>query len=168
MTTAPNLLAQVEAAGGTIEVHADKLRLKAPRPLPDDLLDDLRARKAEIIALLTPSTDTSSAEDWLVHFEERAGIGEFDGDLSRPDAEARAFECCIIEWMERNPPRSVDPDRCIYCGAALGEPGRDAVPFLSGRGHVWLHQRCHSPWHAARRVEAARALMAMGIHVGQH
>ena len=32
---------------------------------------------------------------------ERAGIAEFDGGLPRPEAEALAFECCVVEWLNR-------------------------------------------------------------------
>jgi hypothetical protein len=51
-----------------------------------------------------------SREDWQVFFEERAGIAEFDGGLPRLEAEARAFTCCVAEWLNRNPVRS-PPDR---------------------------------------------------------
>ena len=51
------------------------------------------------------------ADDWRGFFEERAAIAEHDGGLSRPEAEARAFEFCIVEWMNRNPARS-ESGRC--------------------------------------------------------
>ena len=43
-----------------------------------------------------------SAEEWRVFFDERAGFAEFDGGLPRADAEARAFACCIVEWLAPN------------------------------------------------------------------
>ena len=44
------------------------------------------------------STDNDwSAEDWQVFFDERAGIAEFDGGLSRPEAEAQARASCVEE-----------------------------------------------------------------------
>ena len=116
------------------------------------------------------SADTSNSPwdetDWRAYFDERAAIGEHDGELIRADAEARAFECCIARWLEVNPPQPSGPDRCGYCGVALEELGRDGLPFLAGGGHVWLHHECHAPWYTSQRVEAARALMEMGINVG--
>jgi hypothetical protein len=38
-----------------------------------------------------------SAEDWRVLFHERAGVAEFDGGLSCSEAEAHAFECCVVD-----------------------------------------------------------------------
>ena len=63
----------------------------------------LSRHKAEIVALLRPGRDGWSAEDWQVFFDERAGIAEFDGGLPRAEAEAQAFDCCVVEWLNRNP-----------------------------------------------------------------
>jgi hypothetical protein len=57
--------------------------------------------------------DGWSAVDWLAFFDERAGIAEFDGGL--PRAEAQAFTCCVVEWLNRNPERS-SPGYCLSCG----------------------------------------------------
>lgn len=40
-----------------------------------------------------------TAEDWQAFFDERAGIAEFDGGQSREQAEATAFECCVVEFI---------------------------------------------------------------------
>ena len=103
-----------------------------------------------------------SGEDWRAFFHDRAGIAEFDGGLPREQAEARAFACCVAEWLNRNPVRS-SPDRCLRCGEA--ERGHDALlPFGTERaGHAWLHSHCWSAWSAARQAEAVAALEAMGI-----
>src|SRR5215467_7019547 len=70
-----------------------------------------------IVALLRPGHDGWSAEDWQAFFDERAGIMEFDGRLSRTEAEAQALACCIVEWLNRNPTPSA-PGRCVWCGQA--------------------------------------------------
>lgn len=49
-----------------------------------------------------PTDDDWSAEDWQVFFDERAGIAEFDGGLSRPGAEAQAQACCMEQQIIRN------------------------------------------------------------------
>jgi hypothetical protein len=113
-------------------------------------------------ALLRTGRDSWSGEDWWAFFDERAGIAEFDGGLPRLEAEARAFTCCVAEWLNRNPVRS-PPDRCLRCGEA--EQGHDPLLPLGteSTGHAWLHSRCWSAWSAARHAEAAAALEAMGI-----
>ncbi len=104
------------------------------------------------------------AEDWQAYFEERAGIAEHDGGLTRTDAERQAFAGCLVEWQWRNPPPASGPERCAHCGESLGEHGRDGLPFLTGDGgHVWLHSGCHGDWTAKRRADAVSALVAHGL-----
>ncbi len=106
----------------------------------------------------------ADAEDWQAHFNERAGIAEHDGGLSRTDAEQQAFECCVVEWLWRNPPPTRGPMWCANCGEPLGEIGRDGLPYLTGDGgHVWLHSGCHGDWTARRRAEAVTALAILGL-----
>ena len=81
----------------------------------DRWLPAIRQNKAAIIGLLRPDKDGWSPWDWQLFFDERAGIAEFDGGLSRAEAEARAFACCLAEWLNRNPMRS-PPGRCFGCG----------------------------------------------------
>ncbi len=107
--------------------------------------------------------ERADAEDLQTFFHERAGIAEHDGGLPRADAERRAFECCVMEWLWRNPPPATGPERCAHCGQPLGEPGRDGLPYLTGDGgHTWLHSSCHSDWSAQRRAEAVAALAGVG------
>jgi hypothetical protein len=93
-------------------------------------------------------TDVWGPEDWQVYFDERASTTEYDGKLPRPDAEARAFACCVAEWLIRQPVAS--PQGCCPSSGVADRPG-DLVL---------------GPWHAARRAEAAAALRAMGIDPG--
>jgi len=126
------------------------------------VLDLLSRHKAGIVALLRPADDGWSAEDWQVYLDERAGIAEFDGGLPHSQAEARAFACCIGEWLNRNPVRS-PPGRCLGCGG--GGHGHDPLlPYgVEDTGHAWLHSRCWPAWYAGRKADAAAALAAMGI-----
>jgi hypothetical protein len=43
------LIEAVERAGGAIALRGDRLRLSAPEPLPENLLEELRAHKAEVL-----------------------------------------------------------------------------------------------------------------------
>ena len=116
-------------------------------------------------ALLRTGRDSWSGEDWRAFFDERAGIAEFDGGLPRLEAEARAFTCCVAEWLNRNPVRSSpsSPYSCLRCGEA--EQGHDPLlPFgAETTGHAWLHSRCWGAWYVARKVKAVAALAAMGV-----
>ena len=46
------LIQAVRRAGGAITLQGDRLRLSAPEPLPEDLIQELRACKAEVIDYL--------------------------------------------------------------------------------------------------------------------
>ena len=128
----------------------------------DRWLPAIRQNKAAIIRLLRPGDDGWSAEDWRAFFDERAGIAEFDGGLSRAEAEASAFAHCVAEWLNRNPMRS-PPGRCFGCGGDEPPmiaccPSASEAPARFGCIRV-----AQSAWYAGRKAEAVAALAAMGI-----
>lgn len=155
-------LKAARAAGVQLKTDGDDLVLEASAPPPAAVLNLLSHHKAGIVTLLRPGRDSWSVEDWQVFFDERAGIAEFDGGLTRAHAETRAFACCVAEWLNCNPVRS-PPGRCPGCGA--DDHAHD--PLLrygvEGTGHVWLHSRCRPAWYAGRKAEAVAALAAMEI-----
>jgi hypothetical protein len=136
--------------------------LRAASKPPADVLDALKCHKAEIVALLRPGHDGWSAEDWQVFLDERTDIAERNGGLTRPEAEARAFACCMVAWMNRNFVRS-PPGRCLVCDC--GDHHHDLLlPYgIEPIGYAWLHSRCWPAWHASRKSEAVAALKALGI-----
>jgi hypothetical protein len=121
------------------------------------MLNAISRNKAEIVALLRPGVDGWSGEDWRVYFAERAGFAEFDGGLPRAEAEARAFECCLAEWLNRNAVRS-PPGRCLGCGGGPDAVDRVLPYGAEPAGQVWLHSRCWAAWCADRKAMAAAAL----------
>jgi len=159
---AAEALRTARAAGIELGIDGDDLVLEASAPPTAAILDLLSSHKASIVALLRPRRDGWSADDWQAYFDERAGIVEFDGGLPRSEAEARAFACCMVEWLNRNFERS-PPGHCLACGG--GDHAHDALlPFgIEPTGHAWLHSRCWPAWHAGRKAEAVAALVAMGI-----
>lgn len=163
--SAAEALKQARTAGIRIGIDGDDLVLYGPGERPIQVLDLLRQHKADILMLLRRGRDGWSGEDWREFFEERAGIAEFDGGLPRDQAEARAFSCCVGEWLYRNPVRS-PLGRCDRCGQSKGM----LLPYLTGYsssdpGHTWLHQECSPTWHHARKAKAVLALVEMGISV---
>jgi hypothetical protein len=165
--TAARALKAARDAGVHLELDGDDLVLRAAATPPAVVLDALSRQKADVVALLRPGPDGWSAEDWHVFLDERAGIAEFDGGLTRAEAETQAFAGCVVEWRNRNPACSL-PGRCVGCGRA--EHAQDPLlPFgTESSGHVWLHSRCWPAWHSARKAEAIAALAAMGIALIEH
>jgi len=160
--SAVEALKAARAAGVRLGIDGDALTLEAATAPPPIVLDLLARHKAGIVALLRPANDGWSGEDWLAFFDERAGIAESDGGLPRQEAEARAFEFCIVEWLNRNPAWSL-PGRCLGCGEAE-HPHDPLLPFgIEPTGHAWLHSRCWPAWHTGRKAEAVAALAKLGI-----
>src|SRR5262249_21808651 len=81
-----------------------------------------------------------TAEDWRARFDERAGFLEHDCGLSRVEAEAKAFEHCIIEWLNASPSPS-SAGRCTWCGEAE-TPSAMVLPYRAGDHHAWVHAEC--------------------------
>ena len=52
MSAALALLREVQAAGGQIAFADGRLKLSAPAPLPDGLVNELRTHKAEVLSFL--------------------------------------------------------------------------------------------------------------------
>ena len=78
--------------GISLHVDGDRLVLEAPSPPPDTVLDLLSRHKMGVMALLRGHEDDWPAEEWQAIYDERAAIAEFDGGLSRADAEQLAAE----------------------------------------------------------------------------
>jgi hypothetical protein len=155
-------LKAARGVGIEVGIDGDDLVLRACAAPPSVVLDLLLRHKAAIVALLRPANDGWLAEDWQVFFDERAGIAEFDGGLSRDQAEARAFATCATEWLNRNPVSS-PPGRCLGCGGSELAHNR-LLPFgTEPSGYAWLHSCCWPAWYESRKAEAVAALAKVGI-----
>ena len=163
--SAVEVLVQAGIAGVVVTSDHTDLILESCREPPPYLVEELARHKQSILGLLRPKNDRWAAEDWRALFDERAGIVEFDGGLSRSLAETQAFEFCIIDWLNRNPVQSVQ-GACVGCGTS-DRTYDPLVPFgTESGGHAWLHSRCWRAWSNTRRANAIAALTAMGINVG--
>ncbi len=143
MTVAHDLLRQVEAVGGLAEARGGKLRLKAPRPLPDELMNALRRHKAEVLAALVAPCDTAE------------GLARLGTMSPPPDAERLAVEAAIARWLNEHPPHDVVADTCAGCGAALGPTG--GLPLADG-ALVCEADACWREYVRKRRSEAEAAM----------
>jgi hypothetical protein len=157
--SAATALKAARDAGIELGIDGDDLLLEAVSEPPAATIEALSRHKAEIVELLRFERDGWSAEDWRLYFEERAAIAEFDGGLPRAKAEAQAFECCVVTWLDRNPAPSA-PGHCACCGRSESHA---PVPFGTPETHTWLHRQCWSEWQKTRRAQAKEALTRMGI-----
>ena len=151
-------------SGVHIVVSGTDLVLDADRePIPA-VLEALRRHKADIVAHLKADPYAWTPEDWRAFFDERAGMAEFDMGQPREQAEATAFEHCVLEWLDRHPCSS-SPDDRVFCGGSDAE-GHAVVPFgTRSQGHSWLHPGCWQDWYEGRRAKAGAALASMGIEI---
>jgi|GEM_PF-524865 len=159
---AAETLRVVRDSGIRVAVDGPDLVLDVTREPDPLLLAAIRANKPEIMELLGRREPAWSQDDWQAFFDERAGIAEYDGGQTRDKAEETAYQCCIAEWLNRDP-RPSDPEICAWCETPDSD-GHVIVPFgAEGYGHTWLHHQCWSSWQNNRRQEAQRALASLGI-----
>ncbi len=86
-------------------------------------------------------------------FKARAALREYDGRLSRTEAEAIALLGMAQRWRCHNP--FPDSDRSARCHC--GGPASD-TPILGGNRRVWLHADCGEPLNEKRQREALDAV----------
>jgi len=154
--SAVEALRAAQDAGVQITVDGDRLSLSADAKPPPAVLDLLTKYKAEVIAYLNSAGGCWDIEDWITYYGERAGIAEFDEELSQAQAMAYAYECCIGEWLVRNA-------ICIVCGliATSYDP---VIPIgTDTMGYASIHSGCWRDSHAAGLRKARAALKQMGI-----
>ena len=161
MSAAEALMA-ARAAGIQLGVDGDDLVLEAAAQPPSVILGGTVAAQSR------DRSGAATRSRWLVGrglavVLRRTGSNcEFDGGLPRADAEAQAFECCVVEWLNRNPTPSA-AGRCVWCGQAESH-GAVVVPYGTEPGtHAWLHAECWPAWQEVRRSQAREALARMGI-----
>jgi hypothetical protein len=141
---------------------ADCVRAPDDASLRHQAVAEVKAHKVVIQSAIKAETgDRWDPDDYRAFHDKVTGTLLSEG-LSKPKAEAFAFECCALEWLNRSFEPS-PPGRCIYCGR--GEHNRDALlPIGTEKaGRSWLHKDCREVWHANRRAKAFAALAEVGI-----
>lgn len=142
---------------GQAPEHAKSAKLAKVPPV------DPTPALASLATLASGELQSHCAPDWQEYFDERAGIAEYDGGLSRADAEAQAFECCISRWLADHPQTQGDAAICPHCLKPNGEVGRYTIATANG---IWLHGACHVEWLKKLRQQAIIELPIKRIQAG--
>ena len=87
-----------------------------------------------------------------------------DGGLPRGQAETRAFDCAVVEWLNRDPVCS-PPGRCLGCGGSEHTYDKLLPYGTEQTGHAWLHSRCREARHANRKAKAV-AILSLTVGAG--
>ncbi len=88
MTTPSDLVKQAESLGAAFELSADGVRVKAPRPLPADLMTELKEKKPEIIEYLRArGAGPSSVPDQPPPAQPQAPAADPEADSRRREFE---------------------------------------------------------------------------------
>ena len=119
MTAARVLIEAATAAGARFEVSGDRLRVTAPRPLPDAVVTELRRAKSDILRLILPSADDAAERVWWRdQYAARIARRFRHGHCGWQDAERLAFGELVVAWhQQRGAPAT--PGRCAGCGNEL-------------------------------------------------
>lgn len=103
------------------------------------------------------------AGDRQASFEEYAAILEFNGGLSRQEAEQQAFAEAVDGWLADHPA----PPREIWRGCAHclddDEQRSPLVLVATHSGNTVFDRDCLAAWLASRCEESAGALRFMGV-----
>jgi hypothetical protein len=151
------LIDELSQLGVTLSRTGNQIVIDGPEAvLTDALVEKLRTFKSEILQ----SLEDWGFADWQAFYDERVGIAEFDGQVSRLEAEGRAYESCVVEWLNRHHETSA-LGQCARCGQ-VGRSDHVVVNFGTDN-HTWLHPECWPAWHEARRAEAIVMLSGMEI-----
>ena len=135
--TAADLIQELHHHGAAVTVDGNALSLTAPRPLPPDLLSQLRTRKTELLKELTLEHHTTSVNPHI--------------NQTRDTADARRPPTAIRQSVRRND-RRADPGITRQQGGATGdfETVEPTAPCPACGSGQW--------WPPAKRAMALPAL----------
>lgn len=98
------LVADLRARGVTLLSAGDRIGFVPMALVTDADRVALAANRDEVLAIVRNDARSDwTPDDWKAHFDERASIIEFDGNLPRPEAERLAFIALAVEWHATQP-----------------------------------------------------------------
>ena len=166
MTTARELVNAATAAGAKLAVSGDTLSVTAPRPLVPELVEQLRAAKAEILKMLAaePHEDyrvPAEAALWRRHFAIRTINWGLSGKWTKVEAEELAYGELLDEWRKSHG-RRWPAWQCAGCDEPIG--GLSALLLADEtRVHFDKERECLIRFGRRWRGEAVAGLKALGL-----
>jgi hypothetical protein len=146
------LLAEVAEAGGRIEVHGDRLRLTAPKPLPLDLVARIRDAKSALLAALDGPTD------WRARYHKAMAHW---GALHPPvEAAGLAWGELLTRWHRLRGARTPEW-QCAGCGSPIG--GLPALTLSDGARVHFDRLDCLIRYGERWRRAATAGLRVLGL-----
>ena len=166
MSTARELIRAATEAGAKIQVSGDKLTVTAPRPLTPEMVEELRAAKAEILKLLgaEPSDVHSFPAEvawWRRHFTIRTIHWELSGARTNVEAERLAYGELLNEWRKSHG-RRWPVWQCAGCDEPIGGVSALSLSY-ENRVHFDEERECLIRFGQRCRSEAVAGLQALGL-----
>ena len=164
--SAAKLIEAVHEAGGAIALAGDRIHLSAAAPLPDNLVEAIRASRDQVIQVLRPARsktpDSHTPAAWRVWYRARI---QHHKRLGRNDILAGALAWGEAEniWHQRHG-ASPDPSKCAGCGELLS--GRERLTLGDGAVVHWDEGAgldCLGSYGRRWRSEATAGLVALGL-----
>ncbi|MDM8008116.1 MAG: hypothetical protein QUV05_18405 [Phycisphaerae bacterium] len=94
------LLADLGRRGIEMKADGEQLRYRPIRAMTPDLAEQVKAHKPALLAIVAGDVSQITPDDLPAclreRFEERAGIMEFDANLTRDDAEDKAMRLTLV------------------------------------------------------------------------
>jgi hypothetical protein len=170
----PSQLGNVSVTRATSSDFRDIVTRVTPL-LPSDWSGQVKPNSAEnghSQLQVTPVTQVTSEigldagvlDDWQDCYQERAAIMEYDGELSREEAERQALEWCINTWLEANPTCGFREEFCPVCDEPISRIGDGGMFYARKEPLVLVHRSCVDEWPIKRRNLAIATLAKMGIY----
>ena len=121
MNEALRVIDRVHEAGGEVFMRGETLKLRAPKPLPDEIVEEVRRVKPALIALLRDGASTA---------EEGCGCL-----VCKPDLWPNGYEEVVSTWSKRDQRRFDEVVRVRRnAGLPLGQAER--LSYLDGLNDI--------------------------------
>ena len=89
--SAQPILNELLTNGFTLDIEGEKLKVSPASNLTDELRQKIRAHKSELLQALRSKDEANRVDDYTEIFHERAAIAEYDGGITREQAEDMAI-----------------------------------------------------------------------------
>jgi hypothetical protein len=174
LTAAQELLDRLAEIGAVVKPDGDNLILRAgPKPIPGELVSDLRRVKSEVLARLSSPDyaakgidgravgDVLDAPWWRRHFTIRTIHWGLSGKWTKDEAERLAYGELLDEWrMSRG--RRWPAWQCAGCDEPIGDLSALLLADET-RVHFGEERECLIRFGRRWQGEAAAALRALGL-----